>query len=258
MDDPIDKFRINSSLCPWVFKFDIVESTNFVAQTFLHFKRPGFIILANTQSTGRGQHGKYWESPRNGLWFTSVFQPNINIENISILPILASLAVENVLKSLGLDLFLKWPNDILINKTLKKIGGILVESSLTRNAIKYIMLGIGINANNRIDQFSSSLKDDISSILIELNREVDLIELLKDIMYKIDFYIDLLQDRGIELILKNWRQTNNILGKKVSIHLANQEIIGEAFDITQHGELILKTLNSEKMKFSTGSLSIIS
>lgn len=258
MDEPINKFRINSSLCPYVFKFDVVSSTNLIAKAFLNYEKPGFIILANTQTTGLGQYGRRWESPRNGLWFTSVFQPTINHEFIGIFPILTSIAVENTLKSLGLDLFLKWPNDILINKTFKKIGGILVESSLTQNIINYILLGIGINANNHIDQFSSALRDGISSILEELKREVNVLDLLREIMYKIEFYIDLLQVKGVDPILENWRKSNNILGKQVSAHIANQEIIGEALDITRHGELVLKTSNSKKVKISTGSISIIS
>jgi len=258
MDEPINKFRINSSLCPYVFKFDVVGSTNLLARKFLNCERPGFIILANTQTAGLGQYGRRWESPRNGLWFTSVFQPTISHEYLGIFPILTSLAVENALRSLGLDLFLKWPNDILINKTFKKIGGILVESSLRQSTINHILLGIGINANNRIDQFSSALRDGISSILEELKREIDLIELLIDIMYKIEFYLELLQVKGVDPILNHWRKSNNLLGKQVSAHIADQEIIGEAFDITKHGELVLKTSNSEKVKISTGAISIIS
>lgn len=103
----------------------------------------GTILLANTQSQGRGRHSKQWFSPTGNLYFSHHFGMDCSLYPIesSFLPIIAAIATHQIISRYHpLQSFsIKWPNDILTDKG--KVSGILLEQYSTNHYI----LGIGIN-----------------------------------------------------------------------------------------------------------------
>ncbi len=123
-----------------------VGSTNTVAASLAEGGVPaGTIVLAREQTTGRGRGDNVWHSPAGrGLYLSMVFRP-AGVENPALLSILAGLGVTRELDVAfpGLAPRLKWPNDIMVGHA--KLGGILCEASSEGDAIRHLVIGIGIN-----------------------------------------------------------------------------------------------------------------
>ncbi|RJS76283.1 biotin--[acetyl-CoA-carboxylase] ligase, partial [Candidatus Bathyarchaeota archaeon] len=101
---------------------------------------------AEEQSAGKGRLGRTWISPRGGLYFSIILKPKIRVSDAVKLVFVASLAVAETIRDLyGLNTETKWPNDVLVDG--KKVCGILAETSSIGERLKFVVLGIGINAN---------------------------------------------------------------------------------------------------------------
>jgi len=87
------------------------------------------VILAETQTYGKGRLGRRWISPKGGIWFSVILRPRITPKEALKLTFMASSAVAKAIKKMfGLKIEVKWPNDVLVNS--KKICGILTETSV--------------------------------------------------------------------------------------------------------------------------------
>lgn len=128
-----------------------IDSTNERARALARSGAPhGLAIVADTQTAGRGQHGRAWHSPPgSGLYVSFLVRPNIAPRDAPVLPLLTGVAVREALATrTATALGLKWPNDILVAAPPhrgRKLAGILVEASATEARMDYAILGIGIN-----------------------------------------------------------------------------------------------------------------
>ena len=128
--------------------FDKISSTNDYALSIKnHFLfKEGLIISSNFQTNGKGQYSNLWHSEyAKNLLVSIVLYPNLSIKKKFDLNKIASLAVCELLFSLGLKANIKWPNDIIIDN--KKICGILIENIISNKIIKKSVIGFGININ---------------------------------------------------------------------------------------------------------------
>ncbi len=127
--------------------FDRIDSTNMVADKIAREGAPeGTVILADSQSAGRGRNSRAWHSPPGlNLYFTLILRPAIS--RLHYLPYLSGLSIVNALLELGLTPDLKWPNDVLVQG--KKICGILIQTSIEENRLQFALVGVGINVNVR-------------------------------------------------------------------------------------------------------------
>ena len=107
----------------------------------------GTVLIAESQSKGRGRWGRRWFSPEGGLYFSLILRPGEK-KLVKSIPILAGLSLKRAIKKVtGLASWMKLPNDILINK--KKVAGILLEK---KNS--FLILGIGINTNIKEEELT--------------------------------------------------------------------------------------------------------
>lgn len=134
---------------------------------------PGLVVFAETQTAGRGQRGNVWESaPGQGLWFSVLLRPEIPLADSGRLTAWAAGTVrETIAQAFGLAAEIKAPNDILIRQ--KKIAGVLVEMRAQKRAPHLAVLGIGINVNQAVADFSDTIRDRATSLAIELGHEID-------------------------------------------------------------------------------------
>ncbi|HXK44658.1 MAG TPA: biotin--[acetyl-CoA-carboxylase] ligase, partial [bacterium] len=102
------------------------------------------VVVANKQTHGRGRHGRKWISDEGGLWVSLVWR-NVNEELLRYLFIIAAQAVVDTLEQWGISARIKLPNDVYVGRS--KIGGILIE-----NLKQCVIIGIGININNTLDE----------------------------------------------------------------------------------------------------------
>jgi len=115
----------------------------------------GTLVLALTQDAGKGRLGRTWESSAGGVYMTLVLEPSIGLRFLNELSVLAGKVTAATLKQLyGLNARVKLPNDVYAlhprKKKYMKISGILTETSSINKTPNWILLGIGVNVNNRV------------------------------------------------------------------------------------------------------------
>lgn len=131
-----------------IFK-DVLDSTNnYVAKLVLEGKiEHGTVILAGSQTAGRGQRGSQWESePFSNLIYSCFFKhDNFAVDKQFLFSQCISNACLELLNGYSEGFFIKWPNDLLFHT--QKIAGILIENSWGSNSVKHSIVGIGMNIN---------------------------------------------------------------------------------------------------------------
>lgn len=125
------------------------------------------VWVADEQTAGRGRGGHLWHSARgDGLYVSVIVTPELPLERALWLSLATGLAAQQaILTSTGIRIDLRWPNDLLSGT--RKLGGILVESSVTNapTSLRYAVLGIGINVHHR------SFPPEIASLATSLQLE---------------------------------------------------------------------------------------
>lgn len=127
-----------------ILRFDSLSSTNDEAAA--QAKRgasEGLVILARTQTSGRGRHGRAWVSkPDAGLYFSIVLRPRLDAASLPLITLMAGVAVCDTMLEFGAKADIKWVNDLLVDE--KKVCGILAEAVETPSGLA-VVLGIGVN-----------------------------------------------------------------------------------------------------------------
>lgn len=108
----------------------------------------GTLVVADCQTTGKGRRGRSFSSPAGqSVYMTFLLRPDISPTKASMLTIVSAMAVRSALsEACGIDVRIKWPNDIVADG--KKLCGILTEMSAELTKVNYVAVGIGINVNN--------------------------------------------------------------------------------------------------------------
>lgn len=136
-------------------------------------------FAARMQTGGYGRQGRVWQSPVGGLWMTLAL-PDIGFsELVSFgvrIGIAAGQVIEHTLDPAGSRpaVRIKWPNDVLIDG--RKVAGILCES-FTHLARPWLLIGIGMNVNNRPDTLPGPLRRPAASLIEFLGAPPDLTSL---------------------------------------------------------------------------------
>ncbi len=134
-----------------IFRLDKVDSTNNFAANLIEGQlcRNGALILADTQTTGKGQRGSLWESEtgKNLLCSYVYFPDNLSVDFLQELNMCLSISLIKCLNYFEIDAEIKWPNDILVDG--KKISGILIENNVRAGKVKSMIFGIGLNINQQ-------------------------------------------------------------------------------------------------------------
>lgn len=123
-----------------IYYFDSVDSTQNFAMR-LAKTDSGSVVIAESQTSGKGRLGRKWISPKGGIWMSIVLHPDIDVSKITLVPIAAAVALANAIeKTLALKTELKWPNDITLNG--KKIAGIIIDASIESSKIDLSLIHI--------------------------------------------------------------------------------------------------------------------
>jgi BirA family biotin operon repressor/biotin-[acetyl-CoA-carboxylase] ligase len=197
----------------------------------------GTLVVAGIQTGGRGRLGRHWGSPKGGLWMSIVLRPGFDASLAPRLTQAAAVGVARALWEVGVEVRIKWPNDLLAGG--KKICGILAESGVGQDRrLDYAVLGVGMNAN--LDPSDLGVRDrEVTTIRSELGRDLDLLSLLRVILSNLDAELGRIED--FVSVLEEWRTLNCTLGEKVRVRRFGETIEGRAVDLTPEGALLLAT-----------------
>lgn len=167
----------------------VLESTCSTNDFLLRMISPelpeGIVVFAEHQTGGRGQRGNRWESaPRLGLWFSFLIRPQLPLSESARLTDWAAKAVATtIVRQTGLKPRIKPPNDVYLGE--RKVSGVLVETTSARRKIGAAVVGIGVNVNQRLEDFPVELRARAGSLALALGRPVSrsvfAIELLREL-----------------------------------------------------------------------------
>ena len=171
-----------------IHNFVEVTSTNDVAKELaIKGARDGTLVVAETQSCGRGRLGKKWVSPKGGIWFSIILRPKGNPEDALKLTLMTAKVVAKVISDIfRLEAEIKHPNDVLIGG--KKVCGILTEMRTKGNTVDFVVIGVGINANINLDSFPRPLRKSLTSLKEELKEDIDRKRLLRVLLEELEQY----------------------------------------------------------------------
>jgi BirA family biotin operon repressor/biotin-[acetyl-CoA-carboxylase] ligase len=198
----------------------------------------GLILVAEQQTAGRGRLSRAWTSPaRAGLTFSVLLRPTFPPATWGWLPLLTGLAVATPLGRLsGLDVHLKWPNDVLVGE--RKLGGILTEVADDGAAV---VAGIGLNVTLRSDELPVPTA---TSLAIEGSEVVDREPVLRAVLREIERWYGELALAGGDAracgLRDAYRAACATLGHRVRVELPGSRVVdGEAIDIDEEGRLVI-------------------
>ncbi|NJR69247.1 MAG: biotin--[acetyl-CoA-carboxylase] ligase [Synechococcales cyanobacterium CRU_2_2] len=116
----------------------------------------GTVVIAQTQTQGRGQQGRPWASAPGGIYLSLGLRPDILATEGARLTLGCGWGVATVFQAEGISVGLKWPNDLLLAG--KKLGGILTESRVRGDRIHQAIVGVGLNWRNLAPEPGISLQ----------------------------------------------------------------------------------------------------
>jgi BirA family biotin operon repressor/biotin-[acetyl-CoA-carboxylase] ligase len=218
-----------------------VESTQKIAHRFASEDAPeGTVIIAEEQLSGRGRMARKWHSPKyTGIWMSMILRPNIPLSKAPQLTLLTAVAIVQAFEEMT-DLIpeIKWPNDILING--KKVTGILTELQAEADRIHSIIIGVGINVNQKKDDFPLELQVIATSLYIEKKETVSRAELIRSIFMHFEKLYTLYLQQGFLPIKLLWEGYASSIGKYIKARTLTNTIEGKAIGITDDGVLKLE------------------
>ncbi|MGC8896389.1 MAG: biotin--[acetyl-CoA-carboxylase] ligase [Candidatus Bathyarchaeia archaeon] len=234
-----------------------VGSTNDLAKEMANYgASEGTIVIAETQTAGRGRLDRQWFSSKGGLYFSVILRPKVTVKESVGLIFVAGLAVVEVLhEKYGLHAETKWPNDVLVNG--RKVCGILSEMRTKGGKVNYVIIGVGINANVNVKkEFPEELKTVATSLESELGKKVKLEELLKLLLEKLDSLYEKFLKEGFTWVLKEWKKYADFLGKTVEVAGETERFCGLALDVNNKGALVVRLEDGTVKRFFVGDISL--
>lgn len=219
----------------------------------------GTVLIADTQSRGKGRLGRSWQSPPGGIFMSIILRPRVSPSRVPALSIVVGFAVASAIKDvLGLFAEVKWPNDVLIAG--RKVAGVLCEMRAELDVTSVVVAGIGVNANFDLEVLPPLLRDKTTSLSWELGRPVDRNSLVASVLNTLEpLYMEFLGG-GLSRLLPRVEKVLAYTGMPVRIQNTSpgspevSEGILEGID--PDGRLILGLPDGSRRYFSAGDLSL--
>ena len=223
------------------------NSTNEDAWQYFRDGSPdGTLILTDNQTSGKGRRDNKWlSSPEKNLTFSFILRSELEIEKMGLLPLLTGISiVKGITSATAIQTGLKWPNDIMLDG--KKMGGILIESKQSSKELG-IVVGVGLNINEQILDFSETLKENAISLSIFSGQT----HIREHILSAILNEFETLYYNQMDSIISLW--TNHCIhqDREVSFHSdqGRQRGIFQGISLQGHAEI---QINGETQTFPSG------
>jgi len=240
-----------------IYVFPEVNSTNVVAfRLALRGAQEGAVVLAESQTRGKGRVGRRWESPAgSNIYLSIILRPKIPPTKIPLITLMAAVAcAEAIEETAGFIPTIKWPNDLLVGE--KKLGGILTEADMEMDVINFVVVGLGVNCNMTRASFPPSIQDTATSLQEALGEKISRLLLIQAILRNMEqWYTILVQGQGGE-IRRRWKELSQIEGKEVAVSFMGAVVKGTALDIDDDGVLLVQEGGGELKRVVAGDVHV--
>lgn len=228
---------------------DTVTSTMDVARELARQGREeGTVVMAKTQTGGRGRSDSEWFSPRGGAWFSVLLKPPIEAGESHRVVFLGGLCVCTVLRELcGVDTTIRWPNDILFGG--RKLAGVLGET-LPADDASYSIIGIGVNTNFGLSALPLELRNEATTTLDILGTDVNNEAI---IIATVALLVEMSPELsgGYGRILDEWLESSDTIGQIIEV---DGNRAGRAVRLDEEGFLMVEDESGEEKRVVSGNL----
>ncbi len=238
-------------------RFETCASTNDVAAAWArdpHDPAPdGGVVVADSQSAGRGRLGRVWHSPAGeNLYFSCVLRPNLQAAQVPPLTLCAGLAVCQAVNSLGVPASIKWPNDVWVGD--KKLAGVLTEMSTRSQKVDSVIIGVGVNVNGL--DFPAELE--ATSLRIESGEEHERSGLLDAMLLAMEEWVQVYLRGGVPALTKAFAKHNLLRDREVQVKVSGEMIDGRVLGLADDGSLIVEDRAGKEHQVIAGEVHLLS
>jgi BirA family transcriptional regulator, biotin operon repressor / biotin---[acetyl-CoA-carboxylase] ligase len=225
---------------------DEIDSTNAELMRQLRAGCAGScLLLARSQSAGRGRRGRHWSSPMDGGIYLSLCWPwSTDPLALQGLSLVAAISVHTVVQALGVDAVqLKWPNDLLLGK--QKLAGILLEYHRGPTA-KHVVFGIGINLS-----LAPAVRENIGRPVIDLasllGADINKVALVAAVVNELVVNTQRFEREGFAGFQQSWNNNDRYFGQDIIVQDGNRRMIGKSRGVDSSGALILQSATGQEL-----------
>ena len=212
----------------------------------------GTVVIAEHQTRGRGRLGRNWYSPHSrGIYISVIIRPRFSLQDAPILtPLTAVVMAEALAEETGLEVRLKWPNDIMVSG--RKIGGILTEIGSEMDQIDFAVIGLGLNV--RRCRFPEDFKSKATSIEEETSSRISRTGLVRSYLGKFEAVYEQKKPWGFGPLLKRYEALTAVVGKEVTVNSGGRRLSGRVRELDDHGALIVEGGGGTTMRVVSGDV----
>ncbi len=240
-----------------VYYFDSIDSTQSFAGNIAKDQNEfGSIVIAESQTLGKGRLGRQWVSPKGGIWLSVILQPNFDVYKITLIPFAVAVALSNAIqKTLNIKTELKWPNDLTLDG--KKVAGIIIDASIESTKIESVVVGVGINFKVNPKEIEGKIKkkDNFYGVntLVKNDKAKPAI-LVKHFLEELEGILQNLEANKTQSIIKQWVKNSSTIGRNITVDTLGSKISGKAVGLDKDGSLIVKQ-GSKITRITSGDIS---
>ena len=250
-----------SAECPWrdtLHWFDTIDSTNTQAKTLAANGAPhGTVLIAGSQSAGRGRMGRSFSSPGGmGVYLSVILRPDCAAGELMHLTCATAVAMCDAVQQVsGLRPGAKWINDLVVGA--RKLGGILTELSLVpgTNRVAYAIVGIGINCLQKQEDFPADLQTMAISLAQAAGAAISpaaLAAAMVEALWAMDAGLLTQKDS----IMTRYTDDCITLGQHIRVLRGNTDRTGTALSLTPDGSLLVRYDDGSTDTVCSGEVSI--
>ncbi|WP_173916320.1 biotin--[acetyl-CoA-carboxylase] ligase [Halobacillus sp. Marseille-Q1614] len=235
--------------------FEEVTSTQDVAHQLAKQGKPhGTVVIADQQLKGKGRMERPWDSPKGkGIWMSVLLRPKLLPIQAPQLTLLAATVLAEVIEQqTGLKPQIKWPNDILLEH--KKMAGILTEMQAEQDQIQYVVLGMGLNVNQKLEDIPEALRHKATSLLVETDEEWGIQEMIQAILTQFEKTYDRFIEEGFQHIKQTWENYGYKIGEEVEISTLRKSWKATLLGIEPDGALRAKDQDGKEEKLYSAEI----
>ena len=239
-----------------VYYFDSIDSTqNFASTIAKNQNEFGSVVIAETQTLGKGRMGRQWVSPRGGIWLSIILQPKLDVARITLIPFAVAVALSNAIqKTLKMKTELKWPNDVTLNG--KKIAGIIIDAAIESTKIESIVVGVGINFKINPKEIEAKIKHKGNFYGVSSLVKKDTIKpakLVKSFLEELEIILCTLENNKTQPIISQWSKRSSTIGRRVTVNFSGEKVFGRVQKIERDGSLAIKQ-GSKTIRITSGDI----
>lgn len=236
---------------------EITDSTNEDCIRFMQGgAEHGLVVAAGQQLAGKGRRGRSWNSPPGeSVYMTLGLRPDFEPDKASMLTLVMAMAVVRAIEKVtGIkDVGIKWPNDIVVNA--RKVSGILTEMRILEKRIDCVVIGVGINVNNR--GFSTELTQTATSLSLSCGREFKTEEIIARVLESFEYYYDkFVKKCDMSTIMEEYVEKMLNKDREVRVLDPHGEFMAVARGINEKGELLVEKEDGTVEAIYAGEVSV--